>query len=75
MPGWARPNGQVLFSCFYFFFGDDNEGRACHVIPSSCIYVGFGCLFVPFVLLCSFSPVNSKGRKKHAFSNISTKKG
>ncbi|MFS7920062.1 hypothetical protein Hanom_Chr03g00219851 [Helianthus anomalus] len=52
-----------------------SRGLACHVIHSSCIYVGSGCLFVPFVLLSSFSPVNSKGRKKHAFSNISTKKG
>ncbi|MFS8007346.1 hypothetical protein Hanom_Chr14g01259961 [Helianthus anomalus] len=43
-------------------------------IPSFCIYVGFGCLFAPFVLLSSFGPVNSKGGKKHAFSNISTKK-
>ncbi|KAJ0843382.1 hypothetical protein HanRHA438_Chr15g0690761 [Helianthus annuus] len=50
------------------------RGRACHVIPSSCIYVGFVCLFVSFVLLSSFSPVNSKERKKHVFSNISTKK-
>ncbi|KAJ0456773.1 hypothetical protein HanIR_Chr15g0766241 [Helianthus annuus] len=35
----------------------------------------FGCIFVPFVLLSSFGPVNSKGRMKRAFSNISTKKG
>ncbi|MFS7985575.1 hypothetical protein Hanom_Chr11g01000041 [Helianthus anomalus] len=51
------------------------RGWACHFIPSSCIYVGFGCLFAPFVLLSLFSPVNSKRRKKRAFSNISTKKG
>ncbi|MFS8024714.1 hypothetical protein Hanom_Chr16g01466631 [Helianthus anomalus] len=43
------------------------RGRACHVIPSSCIYICFGCLFVPFVLLSSFVPVNSKGRKKKRF--------
>ncbi|MFS8015692.1 hypothetical protein Hanom_Chr15g01359661 [Helianthus anomalus] len=51
------------------------SGRAYHVIPSSFIYDGFGGLFVPFVLLSSFSPINSKGRKKHAFFNISTKRG
>ncbi|MFS7993839.1 hypothetical protein Hanom_Chr12g01098801 [Helianthus anomalus] len=39
-------------------------------ILSICIYIGFGCLFAHFVLLCSLGLVNSKGRKKHAFSNI-----
>ncbi|MFS8004489.1 hypothetical protein Hanom_Chr13g01226441 [Helianthus anomalus] len=51
------------------------RGRACHVYFFFCIYVGFGYLFAPFVLLSSFGPVNSKGRMKHAFSNISTKRG
>ncbi|KAJ0601927.1 hypothetical protein HanIR_Chr03g0134191 [Helianthus annuus] len=50
------------------------RGRTCHVYSFFCIYVGFGCLFAYFVLFSSFGPVNSKGRKKHAFSNISTKK-
>ncbi|MFS7987415.1 hypothetical protein Hanom_Chr11g01022411 [Helianthus anomalus] len=49
-------------------------GRTCHFIPSSCIYVGFGCLFVHFVLLNSFSPKNSKGRKKHAFPTLVLKR-
>ncbi|MFS7896714.1 hypothetical protein Hanom_Chr00s005611g01729511 [Helianthus anomalus] len=38
------------------------------------IYTGFGCIFIPFVHLSSFNHVNSKGRQKQTFSNISTKK-
>ncbi|MFS8008375.1 hypothetical protein Hanom_Chr14g01272031 [Helianthus anomalus] len=40
-----------------------------------CIYVRFRCIFVSFVHLCSFNPENTKGRQKHTFSNIGTKKG
>ncbi|MFS8022961.1 hypothetical protein Hanom_Chr16g01445721 [Helianthus anomalus] len=50
-------------------------GRACHVCSFSCIYVRFSCLFASFVHLSSFNPENTKGRQKHTFSNISTKKG
>ncbi|KAJ0533816.1 hypothetical protein HanIR_Chr09g0412741 [Helianthus annuus] len=50
-------------------------GRACHVCSFSCIYVRFSCLFASFVYLGSFNPENIKGRQKHTFSNISTKKG
>ncbi|KAJ0866175.1 hypothetical protein HanRHA438_Chr12g0548721 [Helianthus annuus] len=50
-------------------------GRACHVCSFSCIYVRFCCLFASFVYLSSFNPENTKGRQKHTFSNISTKKG
>ncbi|MFS8001753.1 hypothetical protein Hanom_Chr13g01194101 [Helianthus anomalus] len=52
-----------------------SRGRACHVYSFSCIYVSFCCIFVPFFHLSSFSPENIKGRQKHTFSNISTKKG
>ncbi|KAJ0481233.1 hypothetical protein HanIR_Chr13g0640351 [Helianthus annuus] len=52
-----------------------SRGRACHVYFFSCIYVRFGCIFVPFVQLSSFGPENTKGRQKHTFFNISTKKG
>ncbi|KAJ0566770.1 hypothetical protein HanIR_Chr06g0277321 [Helianthus annuus] len=51
-----------------------SRGRACHVYSFSCIYVRFCCIFVPFVYLSSFGPENTKGRQKHTFSNISTKK-
>ncbi|MFS8007304.1 hypothetical protein Hanom_Chr14g01259441 [Helianthus anomalus] len=72
MPGWARP--VVSFCLLVFALGDATEGSGMSLVPSSCIYVGFGCLFAPFVLLRLFDPVNSKGRKKRAFSNISTEK-
>ncbi|MFS7976702.1 hypothetical protein Hanom_Chr10g00895531 [Helianthus anomalus] len=52
-----------------------SRGRACHVYSFSCIYVRFCCIFVPFIQLRSFSPENTKGRQKHTFSDISTKKG
>ncbi|MFS7911180.1 hypothetical protein Hanom_Chr02g00115021 [Helianthus anomalus] len=51
-----------------------SRGRTCHVYSFSCIYVRVRCNFVPFVQLCSFNPENTKGRQKHIFSNISTKK-
>ncbi|MFS7984078.1 hypothetical protein Hanom_Chr11g00982271 [Helianthus anomalus] len=50
-------------------------GRTCHVCSFSCIYVRFSCLFASFVHLSSFNSENIKGRQKHTFSNISTKKG
>ncbi|KAJ0601605.1 hypothetical protein HanIR_Chr03g0130671 [Helianthus annuus] len=50
-------------------------GRACHVYSFSCIYVRFSCLFASFVHLSSFNPEITKGRQKHTFSDISTKKG
>ncbi|MFS7980785.1 hypothetical protein Hanom_Chr10g00943291 [Helianthus anomalus] len=74
MSGLARPRGQFLFSCFCL-------GRCCRMVRHFTLFLllviklVFGSLFVPFVILSPFGPVNSKGRKKHAFSNISTKKG
>ncbi|MFS7986365.1 hypothetical protein Hanom_Chr11g01009461 [Helianthus anomalus] len=52
-----------------------SRGRAIHFCSFSRIYVGFCCLFASFVNLSSFNPENTKGRQKHTFSNISTKKG
>ncbi|MFS7974304.1 hypothetical protein Hanom_Chr09g00867101 [Helianthus anomalus] len=49
-------------------------GRACHVCSCSCIYVRFICFFASFVPLSSFNHENTQERKKHTFSNISTKK-
>ncbi|MFS7912928.1 hypothetical protein Hanom_Chr02g00135621 [Helianthus anomalus] len=50
------------------------RGRAVHFCSLSCIYVRFSCLFTSFVNLSSFNSENAKGRQKHTFSNISTKK-
>ncbi|KAJ0509945.1 hypothetical protein HanIR_Chr11g0534881 [Helianthus annuus] len=70
---WARGRGQP--SILLFLLGKIlSRGRAYHVYSFSCIYVRFGCIFVPFVQLSSFSPENTKIRQKHTFSNISTKK-
>ncbi|MFS8019198.1 hypothetical protein Hanom_Chr15g01401041 [Helianthus anomalus] len=67
--------GRVQPSAFLFLLGKMLSGdRACHVCSFSCIYVRFSCLFASFVHLSSFNPENRKGRKKHTFSNISTKK-
>ncbi|KAJ0613449.1 hypothetical protein HanIR_Chr02g0051401 [Helianthus annuus] len=70
---WARPRAH---SVLLFLLGKMlSRGRACHVYSFSCIYVRFSCLFAYFVHLSSFNPENTKGRQKHTFSNISTKKG
>ncbi|KAJ0601526.1 hypothetical protein HanIR_Chr03g0129521 [Helianthus annuus] len=52
-----------------------SRGRAIHFCPFSCIYVRLCCLFASFLNLSSSNPENTKGRQKHTFSNISTKKG
>ncbi|KAJ0566877.1 hypothetical protein HanIR_Chr06g0278471 [Helianthus annuus] len=69
-------HGACSAFCFLFCLGRCfRGGRACHVCPFSCIYVRLGCLFASFVYLSSFNHENTKGRQKHTFSNISTKKG
>ncbi|MFS7945496.1 hypothetical protein Hanom_Chr06g00524981 [Helianthus anomalus] len=68
--------GRVQPSDLLFLLGKMlSRGRAYHVYSFSCIIVRFGCIFASFVHLSSFIPENIKGRQKHTFSNISTKKG
>ncbi|KAF5787198.1 hypothetical protein HanXRQr2_Chr10g0450071 [Helianthus annuus] len=68
--------GCAQSSVFFILLGKMmSGGRACHFYSFSCIYVRFSCLFASFVTLSSFNPENTKGRQKHTFSNISTKKG
>ncbi|MFS8032529.1 hypothetical protein Hanom_Chr17g01558871 [Helianthus anomalus] len=48
---------------------------AVYFCSFSCIYARISCLFASFVILSSFHPENTKGRRKHSFSNISAQKG
>ncbi|MFS7912333.1 hypothetical protein Hanom_Chr02g00128751 [Helianthus anomalus] len=65
-------------SVFYFLYSaweDAVEGSGNPLLFLFLYLCRFNCLFASFVNLSSFNPENTKGRQKHIFSNISTKKG